>query len=69
TDPAAAGSAGTESAADDPADWTDRERAVAALWRDVLGHAPATPDDDFFEQGGHSLLAARLHRLVRERLD
>ncbi|WP_345667715.1 amino acid adenylation domain-containing protein [Streptomyces similanensis] len=69
TDPAAAGPAATESAADDPADWTDRERAVAALWRDVLGHAPATPDDDFFEQGGHSLLAARLHRLVRERLD
>ncbi|SER03810.1 non-ribosomal peptide synthetase [Actinokineospora terrae] len=48
--------------------WTDAERAMADLWTEVLGDAPADPDADFFLLGGHSLLAARLHRLVRERL-
>ncbi|WP_211222310.1 non-ribosomal peptide synthetase [Actinokineospora enzanensis] len=51
------------------ADWTDAERRIADLWTEVLGAAPATPEDDFFLVGGHSLLAARLHRLVRQRLD
>ncbi|GAA2923105.1 hypothetical protein GCM10020221_19020 [Streptomyces thioluteus] len=48
------------------AEWTDAEQAMADLWLQVLGHRPATPDVDFFEQGGHSLLAARLHRLAKE---
>ncbi|MFF3544730.1 amino acid adenylation domain-containing protein [Streptomyces platensis] len=48
-------------------EWTDTEEAMAELWAQVLGHRPATPDLDFFNQGGHSLLAARLHRLARER--
>nr|ABW71853.1 nonribosomal peptide synthetase [Streptomyces refuineus subsp. thermotolerans] len=61
--------AGTEPAGGGGMDWTDCERAIADLWTEVLGHGPATPDDDFFELGGHSLLAARLHRLVRQRLD
>lgn len=42
-------------------------RVMAEVWTEVLGQAPATPDDDFFLLGGHSLLAARLHRLVRQR--
>ncbi|MGI5350344.1 amino acid adenylation domain-containing protein [Streptomyces sp. CA-250714] len=50
------------------AEWTDAERAMAEMWAQVLGHRPATPDVDFFEQGGHSLLAVRLHRLTKERL-
>ncbi|MEU6730259.1 amino acid adenylation domain-containing protein [Nonomuraea wenchangensis] len=33
---------------------------VAAAWRDVLGLAPAGPDDDFFELGGDSLVATQL---------
>ncbi|PXX54767.1 amino acid adenylation domain-containing protein/thioester reductase-like protein [Nocardia tenerifensis] len=47
--------------------WTDSERTMAELWSEVLGHRPATPEDDFFVLGGHSLLAARLHRLVKRR--
>ncbi|MFC4121522.1 non-ribosomal peptide synthetase/type I polyketide synthase [Nonomuraea zeae] len=34
--------------------------AVAAAWRDVLGIAPAGPQDDFFELGGDSLVATQL---------
>ncbi|MCE7000428.1 amino acid adenylation domain-containing protein [Saccharothrix sp. S26] len=49
------------------ATWSRSEQAVAEVWGEVLGHRPATPDDDFFTLGGHSLLAARLHRLVRRR--
>jgi non-ribosomal peptide synthetase component F len=36
------------------------ERAVAALWADVLGCAPPSLDDDFFACGGDSLAASRL---------
>ncbi|NSC25609.1 amino acid adenylation domain-containing protein [Streptomyces albus subsp. chlorinus] len=50
------------------ADWTDAERAMAEVWTQVFGHRPATPDADFFEEGGHSLLAVQLHRLTKERL-
>lgn len=49
------------------AEWSSAEQAMADLWSQVLGHRPAAPDSDFFEQGGHSLLAARLHRLAKER--
>ncbi len=52
---------------EDPAD-SERLRTMAELWTEVLGHAPETPDDDFFLLGGHSLLAAKLHRLVKQRL-
>ena len=33
---------------------------LAGLWEDLLGAPPAGADDDFFERGGHSLLAAQL---------
>jgi amino acid adenylation domain-containing protein/thioester reductase-like protein len=55
-------------AGDRPAE-SERLRTLAELWTEVLGHGPATPDDDFFLLGGHSLLAARLHRLVKQRFD
>ncbi|MDQ1287790.1 MAG: hypothetical protein QG622_1355, partial [Actinomycetota bacterium] len=48
---------------------TGSERAIARLWAEVLGGPPPGPEADFFSVGGHSLVAARLHRLVRERLD
>ncbi|MFL1375955.1 non-ribosomal peptide synthetase [Nocardiopsis protaetiae] len=41
--------------------------AMAEVWTELLGFSPRTPDDDFFLLGGHSMLAARLHRLVRRR--
>ena len=33
---------------------------LSEIWQTVLGLDSASPDDDFFEVGGHSLLAARL---------
>jgi acyl transferase domain-containing protein/thioesterase domain-containing protein/acyl carrier protein len=49
---------------------SSRERAavvVAELWRDLLGVQTVRPDDDFFNLGGHSLVAVRfVSRLERE---
>ena len=39
---------------------TDTERALAALWADLLGQPVHHRHASFFELGGHSLLAARL---------
>jgi amino acid adenylation domain-containing protein len=39
------------------------ERAVAAMWSEVLGTDPGA-DDDFFALGGHSLIAARLVAMI-----
>jgi hypothetical protein len=36
------------------------EEYLATLWQEILGHGGISADADFFEQGGHSLLAARL---------
>ncbi|MFB7915607.1 amino acid adenylation domain-containing protein [Streptomyces sp. NPDC056061] len=41
-----------------PSDAT--EAAVAALWEELLGAPPAAADQNFFDAGGHSLLAVRL---------
>lgn len=43
---------------------SDLEARLAAIWESVLGKKPIGIHDDFFEIGGHSLLAARvMHRL------
>ena len=38
----------------------DRESRVAALWADLLAMPVTDVNSDFFDMGGHSLLAARL---------
>lgn len=44
----------------DPAQpFTPAEMAVAAIWEELLNKTPGL-DDNFFAQGGHSLLASRL---------
>ncbi|HEV8299001.1 MAG TPA: MupA/Atu3671 family FMN-dependent luciferase-like monooxygenase, partial [Acidimicrobiales bacterium] len=46
-----------------PAD--DRERLVAAIWTEELGR-PVGRDDNFFDIGGHSLLAVKVFRRLAE---
>jgi acyl carrier protein len=44
---------------------TDRERAIAEIWREVLGVEEVGVEDDFFDLGGHSLLLLRMADRVR----
>lgn len=52
---------------------TEMEQAIAAVWRDVLGVEQIGVHDNFFDIGGHSLLAVRaitrLERAVGVRLN
>ncbi len=52
---------------DSPAE--DTERALAAIWSDLLKVESVGPDDNFFELGGQSPLAARLLTKVSERFN
>ena len=36
---------------------SELEKAVAAIWVETLGVSEVQPDDDFFDLGGHSLIA------------
>jgi phthiocerol/phenolphthiocerol synthesis type-I polyketide synthase E len=51
----------------EPAD--DLERAVAGLWTDMLGIENVGADDNFFDLGGHSLIAMRLVARLGELVD
>lgn len=44
----------------------DTERAVAAMWRDLLGAGRIGRDENFFDLGGHSLLLVRLQSRLRD---
>jgi pyochelin synthetase len=52
---------------DEPHD--DLERALAALWSELLGHEHIGRDDDLFALGGDSLLVARIVGRLRDGLD
>jgi acyl carrier protein len=47
---------------------TEGERAIAAIWRQVLGIAQVGVEDDFFDLGGHSLLLLRMADKARSAL-
>ncbi|MEU7694840.1 non-ribosomal peptide synthetase/MFS transporter [Microbispora hainanensis] len=47
---------------------TETERAVAAVWADVLAAERVGADDDFFDLGGHSLLAVQVVAKLRRAL-
>jgi amino acid adenylation domain-containing protein len=47
---------------------TAAERAVAGVWREVLGVPEVGIGDNFFDLGGHSLLLVRVQRRLREAL-
>ncbi|MEV7130429.1 amino acid adenylation domain-containing protein [Streptomyces sp. NPDC093260] len=44
----------------------DRVAALCALTSRVLGVSVVAPDDNFFDRGGHSVLAVRLAKAVRD---
>ncbi|KPI21933.1 thioester reductase domain protein, partial [Actinobacteria bacterium OK074] len=48
---------------------TAAESLLAEAWQEVLNGEPVGRADDFFALGGNSMLAARMMRLVRDRLD
>lgn len=47
----------------------DTERQLQTLWQDILDYRPIGVIDDFFDCGGHSLLAIRLIGQVRQTFD
>ncbi|WP_276483898.1 non-ribosomal peptide synthetase [Paraflavitalea pollutisoli] len=47
---------------------SDQERAMVALWQEVLGRAPIGIDDDFFALGGDSIKAITLVVHARKQL-
>ena len=47
---------------------TDTERAIAAIWSDVLGVDHVGVRDDFFELGGNSLLVVQVSSRIRGEL-
>jgi amino acid adenylation domain-containing protein/FkbM family methyltransferase len=62
----------SKSSGQDRADYREpasgTEKALAALWAEVLQVARVGADDDFFALGGHSLLATRLISRIRSEL-
>jgi amino acid adenylation domain-containing protein len=47
---------------------TDLEQSLARVWQDALLVQRVGLDDNFFDLGGHSLLVARIHFILREKL-
>ncbi len=48
---------------------TELEKKVASIWGQVLGYSNISLEDDFFEQGGESLLATRLISMLRKQFE
>jgi aryl carrier-like protein len=44
------------------------EATITAIWKDVLQVSDLSPDDNFFDVGGHSLLMAQVHQRLQEAL-
>jgi acyl transferase domain-containing protein/aryl carrier-like protein len=44
------------------------EDAITAMWRELLGLPDVAHDDDFFDMGGHSLIAIRLMARIHREL-
>ncbi|MBX3464294.1 MAG: LLM class flavin-dependent oxidoreductase [Planctomycetes bacterium] len=44
------------------------EDAILAIWKQALGTEDVGVEDNFFDSGGHSILAVRVHREIVQRL-
>jgi phthiocerol/phenolphthiocerol synthesis type-I polyketide synthase E len=65
---AAADEVEVDAAAGDPGvEWSATERAVGRIWETLFGAAPGL-HDDFFEEGGDSLMATQLVARIRAEL-
>ncbi len=42
---------------------------LADLWADITGRRPSSPQDDFFQSGGNSLMAVHLSRAIAKTFD
>jgi natural product biosynthesis luciferase-like monooxygenase protein len=62
-------SARSESAGPFVSPQSELERAIAAIWQDVLGVSRVSTQDNFFDLGGHSLLAVQVHSRLRQVMD
>ena len=47
---------------------SNNENIIAKAWSDVLGHHQFSADDNFFDVGGNSLLAAKLFSVLQKHL-
>lgn len=56
--------------ADSNVEFTDTQAAIRDIWLDVLPQRPASisPDDSFFDIGGHSILATRMIFELRKKM-
>ena len=45
---------------------TDTERLLAVIWKEILGVGTLGIDDDFFDLGGHSMLATQVVARIRK---
>ena len=46
---------------------TDNQKMLATIWMDVLHLRQISMDDNFFEIGGHSLIALRVMKIIEEK--
>lgn len=46
----------------------ETEDAILAIWKQALGTEDVGVEDNFFDSGGHSILAVKVHREIAQRL-
>ncbi|MFN3241015.1 MAG: MupA/Atu3671 family FMN-dependent luciferase-like monooxygenase [Planctomycetota bacterium] len=46
----------------------DTEDAILGIWKQALGTEDVGVEDNFFDSGGHSILAVKVHREITQRL-
>ena len=47
---------------------TETEKIISSIWEDVLGYADPSVEDDFFSNGGNSLMAVRFVNAINKKM-